>query len=79
MIDALSFHINDLKQYNDRIQKKLEALMNASHNFAQSGRSLPEIKGLVDGYGKRLNHFHTSEILHLPLRKNESINSIKLL
>lgn len=70
MIDALSFHINDLKQYNYKLQKKLEELMNASHNFAQSGRGLPDIKSLVDANGKTLNHFNTSEISHLPVRKN---------
>ena len=70
MIDALSANINDLKQYNYRLQKKLEELMNASHNFAQSGRSLPDIKSLVDSYEKTLNHFNTSETSHLPVIKN---------
>ncbi|MGD8264496.1 MAG: hypothetical protein PVG70_19230 [Desulfobacterales bacterium] len=63
MIDVLSLHFNDLKQYNHLLQKRIDKL-------DHSEQSLSEIKRLADACGKTLNHFNTPEISHLSERKN---------
>jgi hypothetical protein len=70
MIDALSLHFNDLKQYNHLLQKRIEKLMDSNLKLAHSEQSLSEIKRLADACGKTLNHFNTPEISHLSERKN---------
>jgi methyl-accepting chemotaxis protein len=70
MIDTLSFHFNDLKQYNHLLQKKIEQLMNTNPNLAPSNRSVSEIKRLVEACGETLNHFNTTEISHSSETKN---------
>lgn len=70
MIDSLTCHFNDLKQYNHQLQKKIEQLMNTNPELAHSKQSLSEIKRLADACGKTLNRFNASEISHLSERKN---------
>jgi methyl-accepting chemotaxis protein len=70
MMDALSLHLNDLKQHHRLLQKKLENIINSDSKLDGSEQPLSEIKKLVDAYEKKLDFFSTSELSLMSERKD---------